>query len=497
MAICTSLTTDQYIQQFIAEKNIECSKKESQSMRDYLAQNPLLARVVEASGGVLGTTALVTLPLSLPVIGVGAIVAAVVGGVVATVSLVANQILDFFIYPHHDMNDHVFSEGKYGAATLRYQGDVPVLELEYDNPYNAGFGHGYLLGKNFDQLLGKMFIVKQVLQMKEASDMPKTMERIKELLSPEYLEEMEGIVDGYNAWVKENTLFGSRNLTIDDLMIFHLMPDSLHFSPEEAEKKLTTEKELPVGCTVVIDKDNEQGITFARNMDWPSFGVFGKYSLMINRKYSTQEKLSTLEVGFPGFVGTLTGMNKKGLSLAMNVCSGETKDIKGVPAAFYNRMCLENCKDVQSVARLIKSRAPLGSYHLSAADQTSAISFHFFQGSKKAHVIREWTKGKAPLITTNCNYISKDSVCGNMHHSEERKAIIQDLFNQVSQYVNKNEIKRKKLLEATLELPYVNNSLTVHRVLMCPQTKKMKVAFDNSFAGGLPLHEVDTATLLA
>lgn len=113
-------------------------------------------------------------------------------------------------------------------------------------------------------------------------------------------------------------------------------------------------------------------------MDWPSLNIFGSHTFIINRKYAAT-KLSTVEAGLLGFVGTLTGMNKRGPCLAMNVCSGNTKKIEGMPAAFYNRYCLEHCATVQDVAAKVAEKPPLGNYHLSAADKNHATSFHFNQ----------------------------------------------------------------------------------------------------------------------
>ena len=295
-------------------------------------------------------------------------------------------------------------------------------------------------------------------------------------------------------------------MTIEDLILFHLMPDSLHFSPKNIEANLRGEQEnresprilddvIPVlGCTVVIDQDKDEGMTFGRNMDWPSFGIFGRYSLVINRKYS-DHRFSTAEIGMPGFVGTLTGMNQHGFALAMNVCSGTTDSIRGVPAAFFNRTCLETCQSVKEVEEKIEKDAPLGSYHLSTADGQGAKSFHFYQGSdEEQHVVREWQDGK-PLITTNCKYTLDDRRIAHMHCSREREQIIQKLFDEAEAQVQKDSLEKAKLVEASLRLPDVNNSITTHTVVMYPQSMKMKACFDNLYSAKPRLQDIDLEPL--
>lgn len=434
-----------------------------------------------------------------------------VTGLPSRTSGLAMQIIqDQILTPHHEMQTHVFKEATHGAAKLYYQGDIPILELNYDDPRSAGYDHGYLMGEYFEKLLNRMSLINRTLNRPQARDLPQTLQAILKLLPKDYVSEIEGMAEGYNQWLKDHSLLGvkdllgTRDVTVEDVILFHLMPDSLHFDPKEVEAVLQGEpapvapdgkKKSLVGCTVVIDKDDDKGITFGRNMDWPSFGVFGKYSLIINRKYN-EDKLSTIELGFPGFLGSLTGMNKNGLSVAMNVCSHDTATVKGLPAAFFNRLCLETCKDVAAI-QSTKNR-PLGAYHLSTADSKVAKSFHYYQGNNRSRVMREWKKQEQkPLITTNCQYVSSQGENGNLHCSSERKAEIEQLFNNAKKQAQGAKIETYKLVEASLSLPFVNNELTTHKVVMYPQSRKIQIAVDNKLAGQVPLHSLNTELLFA
>ena len=170
----------------------------------------------------------------------------------------------------------------------------------------------------------------------------------------------------------------------------------------------------------------------------------------------------------------------------MNVCEGETKAIHGMPAAFFNRYCLEQCHDVKDVSRFVANHTPLGPYHLTVADPDRGVSFHMKQSDRSENAIntvRRWEKDH-PLITLNFRY--SPSPQGSFFYSPERQAVLNNFFLH----------RGRRALEEALALPFTNNSLTTHRVVMEPKTKTFKVAFDDEFAGEIPLHQVATQSLL-
>jgi hypothetical protein len=362
---------------------------------------------------------------------------------------------------------------------------VPILSLESDDPFKAGMAHGYLCGDAINRLSKRFDLVLHTIgKQPKADQLPKTLDVLRRSIPVRYLSEIEGLVKGYNLWAQEQHGWQApKKITVDDALLFHLMPDSMHFQAGAFERKLPPAEKLQsaVACSAIIERDPQKGFVFARNMDWPSFGLSGAYSLVIHRKH-THGQHDTVEVGVPGFVGTLTGMNNQGLSVAMNVCSGTTREIRGMPASFYNRACLEQCRTVDEVKAFARYSSPLGAYHLTVADQEKAQSIHFYQGPEEGHLIRRWQEGQ-PLVTLNCRYNPNPSCA--MHHSRERQALLDDFFQHRS----------GRSLEETLSLPFVNNWITTHRVVMEPQTGRFRVAFDNAFAGKAPLHDVSTQRL--
>lgn len=454
----------------------------------WIHEHPTTTKVLKVAGLILGVGLLASLPFTAPILGTGIVVGLAITGVLLTLaSAVALFALDLIVPPHHDMKNHVYKPKQCDGGRLYYEGDVPVLSLDSDDPFKAGKAHGYLCGEAIDRLSKRFDLVLHTLaKQPRANQLPNTLVEMRRVIPAEYLREIEGLVEGYNEWSREQYFWRSpKKLTVDDALLFHLIPDSLHFQTGSFERGLEVapnRREQAVACSAIIDRDPQNGFIFARNMDWPSFGLAGAYSLVINRKH-TNGLRSTVEVGVPGFVGTLTGMNDQGVSVAMNVCSGNTNEIRGMPASLYNRACLERYATAQEVEAFTRNQSPLGAYHLTVADRQQAQSIHFYQGVEDTHLIRRWEEDQ-PLSTLNCRYGPQPNC--HMHYSVERQQLIDNFF----------ENRRGQPLEDALSLPFVNNWITTHRVVMEPQTGRFKVAFDNAFAGKTPLHEVPTHKLL-
>lgn len=462
-----------------------------QKVSSWAEENATAIKVAKIAFVVLGVGGLASLPFTAPILGAGLIAGLAITGVailVATgISHYALGLLKIVVPPHHDMKTHIFKPGKCEGGELSYEGDVPILSLESDNPYKAGKAHGYLCGEQISRITERF---QSFLPSLRASEAPKAAEAIKKILPPHLLAEMEGMVAGYNQWVSEQPFWrASHKLTLEDVILVHVIPDQYSFDPLAYEKKggdagpVKTPR-LAVACSSIVERDREKGVVFARNMDCISLGLAGSHSLIIHRKHSLG-KHSTVEVGLAGFVGTLTGMNSEGLSLAMNICESftvATEPPRGMPAAIYNRLCLETCSTVDEVAQFTQRHSPLGAYHLTATDKEEALAFHFYQGPEETHRIRRLEEG-LPLYTLNCRY-DPEPRC-HTHYGEQRSEWLKWFFAH----------REGRPLEETLSLPFVNNEGTMHKVLMHPRTRTFKVALDNTFAGKAALHSVPTERL--
>lgn len=410
------------------------------------------------------------------------VVLTITGGVLSTVFSVALFAHELLVPLHHDMKTHAYSPAKCEGGELYYENDVPILSIASDDPFKAGKAQGYLCGDAISRLSRRFnFMLHTLMKNPRAEELPQLMKELRQVIPADYLREVEGLVSGYNQWVDEQYPWKfAQKLSVDDALLFHLVPDSLHFQPQRDEK--ASQQQQIAACSAIVNEESD-GLTFARNMDWMSLGLAGTYSLVIHRKH-TNGLRSTVEVGIPGTVGTLTGMNDRGLCAAMNVCGGETREVQGMPAVFYNRYCLEHFGTVPEVEKFTSEELPLGAYHLTAVDPNQAQSFHFYQSEEGGLVIRRWEKDK-PLATLNCRYGPEPCRRSDVHNSFARIREIGHFFAN----------RQGRSLEKVLSLPFVNNWITTHRVLMQPRAGRFSVAFDNAFAGMAPLHSISVERL--
>lgn len=410
----------------------------------------------------------------------------------------ASKVFPWVVPPKHAMTSHVFTESTYAApgveAQLQYVAEhIPMLTIRSDSFKKAGFAHGYLVGNELNILLNQW---DKFLRLHPAFPSPEKMTHLSDALTrvipQEYLEEMEGIVEGYNA--RMEVLGNPDRMTMNKCMLIHLVPEYHHFNPAAVEHALATgqtrrqslwsailDKIWPtVGCTVVIGRDKEKNQTIvARNMDWPSGGVAGTFSILIQRTITCPNAagnipLPTVAVGMPGLVGCATGMNSEGLCVAMNICKGKTQVVEGMPALFANDCCLKYSKNLEEATQWVHNNSVLGSYHLSVADKNGARSFHMYQNEDGSHYVRDLEES-VPLVVTNCRYSPQGPYS---HHfaSAKREKNIAAHFN------NEGEVNERSITQVT-KIPVVNNSLTVHHVMLNPNTKCIEVAFNNGFAG--------------
>ncbi len=456
----------------------------------WIRENPTAVKTMQIAAYILGIALIATLPISLPALGAGAAVLAITGGLLILAATVASYALEMMAPTHNDMKKHVFKTGTCEGGKLSYYGDVPILELNGDDPMIAGRAQGYLLGDAIEKLSKRYNTALHLfLGRPHANKLPHIIEPMKNLIPPEFLEEMKGFLEGYDKWRKDNPWRFAKKFTLDELILFQLMPDTLHLNTGGCRKKVRP----LVGCSAIVERDAEKGPIFGRNLDWLPLRVTGNYSLIIHRKYQRQPHLSTVEVGVPGILGILTGMNEKGLSLAMNVCLGDTKQINGMPAIFFNRKCLQTCPDLPAVRQFVEEHSPLGPYHLTVADPEDAQSFHFHQGNQRYTTKR--LEENQPLVVLNWRHEEDPYAMGEIHHSRLRTQILSDYFAKAQAEIPPSELDKEKLIEASLSLPCINNFETTHTVLMEPRTRTFKYAIDNGFSADSPLLEVPTAQL--
>lgn len=456
--------------------------------------HPTVVKILQVSGTVFAILAIVAAIAFPPVT-----IAASIAGSIALAAVACSWLfLKYGTCAKHDMKNHAFEEAVYGEGRLYYRGDIPILELGGDNPRLWGEAHGRLLGSHIDQLRKHFdLVLKPVLP--PAKQLSHVISGLKKEIPAEYLNELEGLADGYNQWAQAEKI--NDRMSVEDLIRMHLVPDSKHFHLKEAEKELrkglnllsTIQQSVSPACTSILYKDSRLGMIFARNMDWMPFGNGGTKSLVIVWKNK-----QTAVLGVPGLIGAVTGWNQNNLCLAMNVCPGTTEEIRGMPAIFYNRMLLEKANTVDDVSAIAKVCKPLGAYHVTVADAKGngkCISFYndikpdcSLEAMPEAIQEEDYSREAKPdqvLTVLNWRYPEMN---GGYFNSATRDQILNRYFSDGA------GLDSHRLVANALKMhPYVNSWITMHSMIFKPETGKLSLSMDNGFAPSNEYQEANIA----
>lgn len=457
-----------------------------------ILNHPTTVKVIEIALFIFGTGLIAILPYTIPELGkVCALSLACLGGLIILITYLFHETLEL-LPPYFDMSTHLyqpFTSRDSNGTQLYYENDIPILVINADNPYQAGYDHGYHLGIGISKMLE---IWDPLLHDKygypRAEEIPKSIKAFCSIIPKAHLEELQGLVKGYNQWIDEQNNHLHIKLSFESALVFHFVSDIMHYKPSDdhipARSPITIRiNDLQrVGCTVVVDRDENQNIVAARNMDW---GLVGAYTVIFKRKYANFE---TLEIGFPGLIGTVTGRKDSGFTVMMNIAFGQTSEVRGMPTCFFNRACLENCNSVSEVENFLKKYNPLGPFHLIAIDNQDAKSFHMHQNAdeQSPHYVTRSLFDQQPLIVTNCAYPDHTGRGEDFVGSHLREESLEAFFRDARKKIAKDKYDPLAILGAAMKLPHVCNPITAQSILFSKD--KVELVFDNYFAAEKPLH---------
>lgn len=482
----SAITTDAYIQAFHAANH-------KPSLSKWIYDHPTTVKVVQIVGAILGIAAISAAPFLAPMLGIAFVSSlGIVGGALLVASIVSRLFLKYITCASRDLSMPTFQEGVHLGGRLYYQGKIPILELNTEDPLQAGKAHGYLLGKFIYELKSCLdFLVHTLLRDPTADKIPQVMQQLKSQIPKEYLQEMQGISEGYNQWAQEAGV--GAFLQLDEVLLLHLIPDSKHFSPGILEKSFSKEplvqqpaREHPldlVACTSLLFLGAQGEVIFGRNMDWCPFGQGGAASLIFLWK---PKKVAAL--GVPGMIGVVSGWNQYQLAAAMNVCPGLTTQIQGMPAILFNRRLLEEASTIQEAQDLILRKKPLGPYHLTLADKEGeGACISFYQGEGGQSYIRK-LKEQAPLWVLNWRYPESQ---GGYFHSEGRETLLKHYFEQAKRFISSEAFDAYQLVAYALQMsPWINSWITMHSLLFRPQSDEVALSWDNGYAASVPKEKI-------
>ena len=209
-----------------------------------------------------------------------------------------------------------FNEGRCGKGELIYENDIPVLHL-YGNPEERGRQYGTLLKPQINKMLNVTLPLAWGMAVKNESS-EEIMSRIRsmeEKIPDDVMTEMKSAAEAADVPYKK-------------LLIGNTLSDA---------------KKILECSTVCVYDDATSGgqIFFVRHLDFPSLGLLNKLGLVV--VYHVENGYDFASVSFPGFMGVLTGMNEKGLSIGVMETYGYDFHPGRKPYCMQFREILQSC----------------------------------------------------------------------------------------------------------------------------------------------------------
>jgi isopenicillin-N N-acyltransferase-like protein len=240
---------------------------------------------------------------------------------------------------------------------LSFIEDLPVLYLE-GSPYEIGYQHGSLMRQQVrasvrnamafaDRQLGIPGLGRWIVRRK----LDQAWKQMEPFVPPRYLEELKGLADG-------------AGIPLVTLKRVHAIPD------------LTS-----VACAsfAVSGSATLKGeMIHIRNLDWAIHSGIQDYAaILVVRPVGLKPFVN---IGWLGFIGVITGINDRGISVAQIGAESADADLAGIPMPFLQRKVLEEADNLHEAVEIVRR-----------ADRTVGYNYLFADAQAKQAVALETT----------------------------------------------------------------------------------------------------------
>ncbi len=240
-----------------------------------------------------------------------------------------------------------FTEGKFEGGELKYINDLPVL-IVAGTPEEMGRQTAALTADVVKKLTA---YPNKLLQQRS-----KAKERL-----PQCIEMCKGLTMQLSADHRNELIAAGKQLNVDDNLglLGNFLPDVYRGG---------------FACSAIVveaDRSATKGPLFGRNLDFYTLDILDSYSLVTVHR--PKGKHAFASIGFPGMLGTLTGMNDAGLAVAVHEVflsrdGASMFNPKGEPYTFCFRRILEECSTVEEAEKLLRAAPRTTILSLSACD---------------------------------------------------------------------------------------------------------------------------------
>lgn len=245
-----------------------------------------------------------------------------------------------------------------GKGILEKQEGHYVLYIS-GTPYAMGYQHGVLLKELIQQNV-QQFIHKNLQNSGERSkDFLKQLPSLCHQTPPDFLEEIRGMAEG-------------AQVPFNDLLILNLFPEMFHCSAITAHSPVTADGKL----------------YHVRVLDYAiGKGIQNSAVLIVA---APEGKIPFVNLSYAGFIGSVTGMNQKGIAIG-EIGGQGYGDWNGVPMACLMRLILEKAESLEEAKAILENSARTCEYYYIISDGNQEKSLGVYATSQQIFWIEPGT----------------------------------------------------------------------------------------------------------
>ncbi len=223
------------------------------------------------------------------------------------------------------------------------------------SPYERGYQHGSLLKEDVHTNIQNFLRNPKLQQHPRFKNFGSHVDEMKKHIPAVIIEELKGLADGAEA-------------SFDDIFLLNLFPEMFHCS----------------GITAAKDATVDGSLYHVRVLDYRvGMGLQSTAAMMV---CTPDEGYSYVNISYAGFIGCVTGMNSKHISLG-EVGGNGYDYLDGLPMAFLMKLALERCETLAQVAQFFKTCPRTGEYYYILSDGKTSEALSVYATNSQIHFI--------------------------------------------------------------------------------------------------------------
>ncbi|HUG89478.1 MAG TPA: C45 family peptidase [Planctomycetaceae bacterium] len=230
-----------------------------------------------------------------------------------------------------------------GQGWLEHIDGYPVLHLK-GTPYEMGYQHGALLGESVRKNLETMLRVKgdaPLARLGPIKVKPRQLIQViigiqKDFVPEKYMDELDGLAAG-------------AGIPLDDVRMGNFIPELFHCS----------------GFAIMNSATKDGTLYHGRVLDYAIDWGLQEHAVIVVAE--PQGGIPFVNVTYAGFIGSVTGMNAKQVSIG-EMGGGGLGHWEGVPMAFLVREALEKGHDLEAALAVFRDNPRTCQYFYVVAD---------------------------------------------------------------------------------------------------------------------------------